>query len=68
MRQLLQNGSPTQPTVTMLEDLHWLDDASAEFVGHMVDARAGARSLLLVNFRPDFHADWMQSRGIGRSP
>jgi len=49
MRQLIQSASEVQPTVTMVEDLHWLDAASAEFLEHMVDARAGTRSLLLLN-------------------
>ena len=48
MRQVVRSASAAQPTVTMIEDLHWLDPASAEFLEHMVDARAGSRSLLLL--------------------
>ena len=68
MRQVIQSLSETQPTVTMIEDLHWLDAASAEFLEHMVDARAGSRSLLLVNFRPEYHADWMQKSWYRQIP
>ena len=60
MRQLIQSTSAVQPTVTHIEDLHWLETASAEFLEHMVDARADNHSLLLLNFRPEYHAEWMQ--------
>jgi len=60
VRQVIQSVSEAQPTVTLIEDLHWMDEASAEFLAHMVDAREGSRNLLLLNFRPEYRADWMQ--------
>ena len=68
MRQVIQSVSEEQPTVTLIEDLHWLDDASGEFLAHMVDARAGSRNLLLLNFRPEYHADWMQKSWYRQIP
>ena len=68
MRQVIQSVSEAQPTVTLIEDLHWLDDASGEFLEHMVDARAGSRSLLLLNFRPEYRADWMQKSWYRQIP
>jgi len=59
MRQVVQSVSEAQPTITLIEDLHWLDAASAEFLEHMVDAREGSRNLLLLNFRPEYRAEWM---------
>jgi class 3 adenylate cyclase len=41
MRKVIQSVSEEQPTITLIEGLHWLDDASGEFLAHMVDARAG---------------------------
>jgi adenylate cyclase len=52
----------------MIEDLHWLDAASGEFLEHMVDAQAGSRHLLLVNFRPEYRADWMQKSWYRQIP
>jgi class 3 adenylate cyclase/tetratricopeptide (TPR) repeat protein len=46
--------------VELIEDLHWIDPASEAFLAEWVGATAGARNLLLVNFRPEYHADWMQ--------
>ncbi len=60
MRQVIRSVSEEQPTVTLIEDLHWMDEASGEFLAHMVDAREGSRNLLLLNFRPEYRADWMQ--------
>jgi adenylate cyclase len=68
MRKVIQSISEEQPTVTLIEDLHWLDDASGEFLAHMVDARAGSRNLLVLNFRPEYRADWMQKSWYRQIP
>ncbi len=68
MREVIRTLNEVRPTVTMIEDLHWLDDASAEFIEHMVDARAGTRNLLLLNFRPEFRAEWMQKSWYRQIP
>jgi adenylate cyclase len=68
MRQVIQSVSEAQPTVTLVEDLHWLDDASEEFLAQMVEARAGSRNLLLLNFRPEYHAEWMQKSWYRQIP
>ena len=47
------------PRVILLEDLHWFDGASNAFLETMVEAMPATRDLLLVNFRPDYHAPWM---------
>jgi class 3 adenylate cyclase len=68
MRQVIQSVSEAQPMVTLIEDLHWLDAASGEFLEHMVDAQAGSRRLLLVNFRPEYRAEWMQKSWYRQIP
>ncbi len=53
--------SPRQPTtVVIIEDLHWIDAASEEFVEALADAVVGTTTLLVVNFRPGFAAPLMQ--------
>jgi class 3 adenylate cyclase len=47
------------PSVTLIEDLHWLDPASEALLAQWVEAAPGGAGLLVVNFRPDYHADWM---------
>jgi class 3 adenylate cyclase len=68
MRRLIQSVSDAQPVVTLIEDLHWLDAASAEFLEHLIAARGHSRSLLLLNFRPEYHAEWMKQSWYRQIP
>ncbi len=54
--------------VTLLEDLHWFDEASRDFLEQLVELSAGTSSLMLVNFRPEFHASWMQKSHYQQLP
>jgi class 3 adenylate cyclase/tetratricopeptide (TPR) repeat protein len=48
-----------EPSVLVLEDLHWFDDGTASFLESLVDAISGTKTLLLLNFRPEFRAPWI---------
>ena len=58
--RLVPARSRREPAVFVVEDLHWIDGGSESFVAAHVDAVPGTRTLLLVNFRPEYHATWMQ--------
>jgi class 3 adenylate cyclase/tetratricopeptide (TPR) repeat protein len=58
--RLAQSGRAESPIITLIEDLHWLDGGSEAWIAEWVDAIAGTPGLLLVNFRPEYHADWMK--------
>ena len=45
-----------QVTVTLIDDLHWVDAGSEGFVNQLVSAVAGRRSLMVLNFRPEYIA------------
>jgi adenylate cyclase len=60
IRRLARARSVREPAIFLFEDLHWFDRASEAFLEYMVDAAPGNRSLLLLNFRPEYHAPWMQ--------
>jgi tetratricopeptide (TPR) repeat protein len=60
VRRLVQARSQREPAVILLDDLHWIDPASDAFLAQLVEATAGTRTLLVANFRPEYHADWMQ--------
>ncbi|MBR0989759.1 AAA family ATPase [Bradyrhizobium japonicum] len=47
-------------SVIIIEDLHWLDQASEEFVATLVDAVISTKTVLIVNFRPAYFAPWMR--------
>jgi class 3 adenylate cyclase len=62
LRRLVQGADPrgARGIATLIEDLHWLDAGSEIFLEQWVDAVAGSSSFLLLNFRPEYHAGWMQ--------
>jgi class 3 adenylate cyclase/tetratricopeptide (TPR) repeat protein len=62
LRSLVQAGpQPGQNAgIVMIEDLHWIDEGSDAWVAEWVEATAGAPNLLLLNFRPEYRAAWMQ--------
>ena len=61
LRKVVQRDDPTgQPPVTLIEDLHWMDPASEAFLAEWVEAIGAAGRLLVVNFRPEYRAAWMQ--------
>jgi tetratricopeptide (TPR) repeat protein len=59
-RRLLRARSRREPGVVLFEDLHWFDAASEAFLANLAEAVPGTRTLLLVNFRPEYSAPWMQ--------
>jgi class 3 adenylate cyclase/tetratricopeptide (TPR) repeat protein len=60
VRRAVHARGQRELVVVLLEDLHWLDAASEAFVEVLVEAATGVRALLLLNFRPEYHAGWMQ--------
>jgi class 3 adenylate cyclase/tetratricopeptide (TPR) repeat protein len=60
VRRTLQVDVNQEPNITLIEDLHWMDGASELMLSQLVDALASSRSLLILNFRPEYRADWMQ--------
>ncbi len=45
-------------SLVFIDDLHWIDSWSDEFVAQIVEATQASHTLLLVNFRPEYHATW----------
>jgi adenylate cyclase len=62
LRSITQAGGAigNDASVVLIEDLHWSDGGSEAWIAEWVDAAAGGRSLVLLNFRPEYHAPWMQ--------
>jgi class 3 adenylate cyclase len=60
-RRLARARSAREPAVLLFEDLHWFDGASEEFMENVVvEIAPGRRTLVLLNFRPEYHAAWMK--------
>jgi class 3 adenylate cyclase/tetratricopeptide (TPR) repeat protein len=59
-RRIVQADGRREASLTLMEDLHWIDAASEAFLEQIVEANAGTRGLVLVNFRPEYRGRWMQ--------
>jgi class 3 adenylate cyclase len=59
VRRLVRAGAGETTTVIMIEDLHWLDAGSADFLQSVIEAIVGTKALVVVNFRPGYSAPWM---------
>jgi adenylate cyclase len=60
VKRVTEAHSRREPGVTLLEDLHWFDRGSEAFLEVLVETATKTRNLVIVNFRPEYHADWMQ--------
>jgi TOMM system kinase/cyclase fusion protein len=47
-----------QPVLFIMEDLHWVDPTTLEFLSLLADQGPTARILVLLTFRPDFSPPW----------
>jgi hypothetical protein len=59
LKRVMQARSARQTAVLIFEDLHWFDPASERILAGLAETVDGTRTLLVVNFRPEFRADWM---------
>jgi class 3 adenylate cyclase len=58
VKRIIIRESLKQPLVVIFEDLHWIDAETQELLDLLVDSVAGARMLMLVNYRPEYHHAW----------
>ena len=58
IRDLLIRGGRERPIVLAIEDLHWIDRTSQEFLDYMIDRLPNTRILLLLLYRPEYTHTW----------
>lgn len=58
--QMSLAGSRRRTLVLVVEDLHWIDRVSEEFLATLVDDMQGAAIMLLCTYRPGYAAPWIQ--------
>ncbi|MGH7288189.1 MAG: ATP-binding protein, partial [Myxococcota bacterium] len=63
LQALVDDPSAATPAVVAVDDLHWIDEPSAELLGRLVEAAQTRPLLVLVTLRPGFRADWMNRAG-----
>jgi class 3 adenylate cyclase/tetratricopeptide (TPR) repeat protein len=68
LRQLAVKGSDRCPLILVLEDLHWVDKISEEFLGFLAENIRDARVLLLATYRPGYRPPWIDKSFAGQTP
>jgi class 3 adenylate cyclase/DNA-binding winged helix-turn-helix (wHTH) protein/predicted ATPase len=64
LHSLHRYASQRQPLVLAIEDLHWIDATSAEYLAALVEQLAGTALLLLVTHRPDYRPPWLAHAAV----
>jgi class 3 adenylate cyclase/tetratricopeptide (TPR) repeat protein len=58
MKRIPIKGSEIRPLIMAIEDLHWIDKSSEEFLKYLLESILGARILLIFSYRPEFVHTW----------
>jgi len=69
--RLVRAPNRRESIVALVEDLHWMDEGSANLLGELIVAVEGTKTLAVVNFRPEYEAEWSSAptyRGISLKP
>jgi adenylate cyclase len=56
--RLVSNPARRKPLVLVVEDLHWIDEGSQTMLSGLIDGFEGTRTLVLVNYRPEYAPPW----------
>jgi class 3 adenylate cyclase len=59
LRQFVLHEAQRQPCILTVENLHWIDATSEEWLTSLVERLAGAAMLLLVTYRPGYQPLWL---------
>jgi class 3 adenylate cyclase/tetratricopeptide (TPR) repeat protein len=57
-RELNIRACRQRALILVLEDLHWVDKISEEFLGVLAEAVSSARILMLATYRPEYRPPW----------
>ena len=51
-------ASQIRPLIIAVEDLHWIDSSSEDYLKELLDSISGARVFLIFTYRPEFVHTW----------
>jgi transcriptional regulator with AAA-type ATPase domain/tetratricopeptide (TPR) repeat protein len=60
LRRMILQASGDRPVVVGIEDLHWIDRTSEEFLTSLIAGLARGRVLFVATWRPGYRAPWME--------
>ncbi|HEY1260008.1 MAG TPA: adenylate/guanylate cyclase domain-containing protein [Stellaceae bacterium] len=68
LRQLCVKGSLQRTLIFVVEDLHWVDRISEEFLGFLAENFREIRILLMATYRPGYRPPWIDKSYAGQIP
>src|SRR4030095_2353110 len=60
LKQMSLKGSQQRPLLIEIEDLHWIDHTSQDYLVSLVESLAGASIMLLTSYRPGYRPPWLE--------
>ena len=66
IRDLLIRESQGKPLILAVEDLHWIDKTSEEFLDYLIGFLPTARILLILLYRPEYTHQWGSKSYYGK--
>ncbi|MDA2919695.1 tetratricopeptide repeat protein [Desulfobacterota bacterium AH_259_B03_O07] len=60
IKNILLADSALRPLVVVVENLHWIDSASEEFITFLIDNIPNSKILLILTSRPGYKAKWSE--------
>jgi transcriptional regulator with AAA-type ATPase domain/tetratricopeptide (TPR) repeat protein len=64
LHALFLKSSYGQPLIMVIEDLHWVDQTSEEYLASLVERVAGRPILLVVTYRPEYRPPWILKSSV----
>jgi class 3 adenylate cyclase/tetratricopeptide (TPR) repeat protein len=58
VKRITFRGSEIRPLIIAIEDLHWIDKGSEEYLKDLLDRISGAKVFLVFTYRPEFVHTW----------
>jgi class 3 adenylate cyclase/tetratricopeptide (TPR) repeat protein len=60
LKQMSLQGSQRRPLIVEVEDLHWCDKTSEDYLASLVENLMGASLMLLTTYRPGYRPPWLE--------
>jgi len=59
LSQMCVRGARRRPTILLIEDLHWIDRSSEDFLASLVDSLVTEPIMLVATYRPGYQPPWL---------
>jgi class 3 adenylate cyclase len=58
LRDLIVSGSQERPLILVIEDLHWIDKTTEEFLDYLIGWLTNVKVMLILLYRPEYTHQW----------